>query len=411
MQINRYDAEGLRHEMEEDGKLVQFIFRGDEVVTEETENKVIRFIRGYDLVASDAESARTYYHYASDEMSSITHVVTGEDKECREEAQQNPRTASSDKTDAVVLNCYEYDAWGNTTVCEETVENRFKFNGQQLDPVTQQYYLRARFYNPVIARFTQEDTYRGDGLNLYAYCKNNPVYYVDPSGHWCDRKEKVYKDLLKERGITEADLANDPDLKLRLMAEASNIVKSQKKNNTSGNNSSENKPDAPEALNPNAESRDKSGSSSELKVVGTYNNNNYFTRAVEFNAGSNGTGFTYKVYQRNDIDWNMVRTTGAKKGRGLTNAQAAEKYGLAPILNDGYVATLHHSQQRSIGSLFEASTRYHNISNAKKGPLHPYKGQLNPYSPMDSTTRGLFQKVDSIEYWKARGRDAMKGVQ
>ena len=76
----------------------------------------------------------------------------------------------------------------------------------------------------------------------------------------------------------------------------------------------------------------ESGTSSELKVIGTYDNNNYFTRAVEFNAGSEGTGFTYKVYQRNDIDWNMVRTTGAKKGRGLTNAQAAEKYGLAPIL-------------------------------------------------------------------------------
>ena len=28
---------------------------------------------------------------------------------------------------------------------------------------------------------------------------------------------------------------------------------------------------------------------------------------------------------------------------------------------------------------------------------------------MDSNTRGLFQKVDSIEYWKARGRVAMKG--
>ena len=152
----------------------------------------------------------------------------------------------------------------------------------------------------------------------------------------------------------------------------------------------------------------QSGTSSELKVIGTYDNNNYFTRAVEFNAGSEGTGFTYKVYQRNDIDWNIVRTTGAKKGRGLTNAQAAEKYGLAPILNDGYVATLHHSQQRSVGPLFEASTRYHNISNAKKGPLHPYKGQLNPFNPMDSNTRGLFQKVDSIEYWKARGRDAMK---
>lgn len=106
----------------------------------------------------------------------------------------------------------------------------------------------------------------------------------------------------------------------------------------------------------------------------------------------------------------MTRTTGAKKGWGLTNAQASEKYGLAPIIDsDGNVATLHHSQQQSKGPLFEASTRYHNISNAKKGPLHPYKGQLNPFSPMDSNTRGLFQKVDSIEYWKARGRDAMKG--
>ena len=24
--------------------------------------------------------------------------------------------------------------------------------------------------------------YRGDGLNLYAYCENNPVIYYDPSG-------------------------------------------------------------------------------------------------------------------------------------------------------------------------------------------------------------------------------------
>ena len=161
--INRYDAEGLRHEMEENGKLVQFIFRGTEVVAEETQEEKIRYIRTHELLASDAESARTYYHYASDEMGSITHV-----------------TAENE-----ILNCYEYDAWGNAEVCEEQVANRFRFNAQQYDPISQQYYLRARFYNPVIARFTQEDTYRGDGLNLYAYCRNNPVYYVDPSGHIC----------------------------------------------------------------------------------------------------------------------------------------------------------------------------------------------------------------------------------
>ncbi|MCM1184847.1 MAG: AHH domain-containing protein [Roseburia sp.] len=208
VQINRYDAEGLRHELEEDGRLVRFIFRGDEVVAEESMEDRIRYIRTDTLLASDAENARTYYHYASDEMGSVTHVIEGTE----------------------ILNHYEYDAWGNLTACEEKVHNRFKFNGQQWDPITQQYYLRARFYNPVIARFTQEDTYRGDGLNLYAYCWNNPVYYVDPSGHWCDKKEQVFRDLMKERGITEADLSADPELRLRLMAEASNIVKEQSRN-------------------------------------------------------------------------------------------------------------------------------------------------------------------------------------
>lgn len=147
--------------------MVQFIFRRQEVVAELEQDKgMIRYIRGYDLIASDADCARTYYHYASDELGSITHVTAGED----------------------ILNRYEYDAWGNLTLCEENVKNRFKFNGQQ-------YYLRARYYNPVIGRFSQEDTYRGDGLNLYAYCRNNPVYYADPSGH----QPNCVKDVARNR--------------------------------------------------------------------------------------------------------------------------------------------------------------------------------------------------------------------
>lgn len=39
------------------------------------------------------------------------------------------------------------------------------------------------------------------------------------------------------------------------------------------------------------------------------------------------------------------------------------------------------------------------------------RGQLNPFNSLDSTTRDLLKKVDSIEYWKTRGRDAIKGVQ
>ena len=182
IQINHYDAEEQRHEIEENGKLVSFIFCGDEVVTEESQEDKIRYIRTNVLAASDAESARMYYHYASDEMGSITYVVDSEAKE--------------------ILNQYDYDTWGNPTVCEEKVSNRFRFNGQQYDLITQQYYLRARYYNPVIGRFTQEDTYRGDGLNLYVYCANNPVYYVDPSGHSaCPGETDRIKNLVNKNKV------------------------------------------------------------------------------------------------------------------------------------------------------------------------------------------------------------------
>ena len=113
-----------------------------------------------------------------------------------------------------VQNCYEYDAWGNITLCEENIPNRFTYYGQQLDPLTQQYYLRTRFYNPVIARFTQEDTYRGDGLNLYAYCANNPVFYADPSGNVSQCLKDVYiKRRAEGLSATEAYKAAQKDVR------------------------------------------------------------------------------------------------------------------------------------------------------------------------------------------------------
>lgn len=42
---------------------------------------------------------------------------------------------------------------------EEGVENRFGYTGEQIDPISEQYYLRARYYNPAIGRFCQEEKF------------------------------------------------------------------------------------------------------------------------------------------------------------------------------------------------------------------------------------------------------------
>ena len=170
--------------MEENKKLVQFIFNENrEVVVEKSVDNIKRLIRSYDLWASESEPEKTWYHYASDEQGS-TIFITDEDKIC---------------------NKYDYDAWGNLTTCEEIIPNRYLYTGQQFDQITQQYYLRARYYNPVIARFTQEDIYRGDGLNLYTYCDNNPVIYYDPSGYAACNGPTSKNPLKKELEAGDAD--------------------------------------------------------------------------------------------------------------------------------------------------------------------------------------------------------------
>ena len=180
--------------MEENGRLVQFLYNEDrEVVAEkDCSGNIIRYIRGLGLISSDSENAKTYYHYVSDEQGSVSHIIRDEDKESGVSAQGREQDR--------ILNQYEYDAFGNTISCKEQVENRFRYMGEQYDPLTGQYYLRARYYNPVIARFTQEDTYYGDGLNLYTYCRNNPILNHDPTGHGTkenspySRKEQQYID-------------------------------------------------------------------------------------------------------------------------------------------------------------------------------------------------------------------------
>jgi RHS repeat-associated protein len=85
-----------------------------------------------------------------------------------------------------IQNEYRYGAFGELKNYSEKILNRIRYTGQQYDELTGQYYLRARYYHPTLGRFLQEDVNQNDGLNLYAYCENNPVIYYDPSGYVCE---------------------------------------------------------------------------------------------------------------------------------------------------------------------------------------------------------------------------------
>ncbi|MFD2115286.1 RHS repeat-associated core domain-containing protein [Paenibacillus yanchengensis] len=89
-----------------------------------------------------------------------------------------------------LINEYTYDIWGKPLEHSETIEQSFRYSGEYWDEETNLQYLRARWYDPSIGRFINEDTYEGElsnplSLNLYTYVHNNPLRYIDPSGNYC----------------------------------------------------------------------------------------------------------------------------------------------------------------------------------------------------------------------------------
>ncbi len=94
---------------------------------------------------------------------------------------------------------YIYDAWGNHAVLDADGNdiddpnhvgnlNPFRYRGYYYDVETGLYFLQTRYYDPEVGRFISQDSVEYadpetiNGLNLYAYCGNNPVMNVDPTG-------------------------------------------------------------------------------------------------------------------------------------------------------------------------------------------------------------------------------------
>ena len=199
VQENRYDAEGLRFELLENGRRTSFVYHNGELLQEEgREEQGISYHLGAGMEAFRRGQELSYYH--RDEQLSTALVTDGHRN---------------------VQNSYQYDAFGMFLGTTEKLNNRIRYTGQQYDDVTGQYYLRARYYNPVAGRFMQEDVYQGDGLNLYAYCGNNPVVYDDPSGYKrkaCPPQGKI-SESVDESGsgsVPNSLLQGDPNTRVYL---------------------------------------------------------------------------------------------------------------------------------------------------------------------------------------------------
>ena len=158
-----YNGDGLRVQKTVDGKTTSYTYSGGYVI-KETGATTKTYLRGLSYHGV-TQGGSTYYYFCN-AHGDVTGVVN-----------------SSGTTVAT----YEYDAFGNILEQTGDFDNDVRYSGEFYDSESENYYLRSRYYDPSIGRFTQQDSFLGFGdnplsLNRYTYCHNNPVKYVDPSG-------------------------------------------------------------------------------------------------------------------------------------------------------------------------------------------------------------------------------------
>ncbi|WP_372010394.1 RHS repeat domain-containing protein [Paenibacillus chitinolyticus] len=167
----KYNGDNLLTERTENGITTRYYYDGDQMIAEGTVTNGVAahkasYLRGNQLVARvDANGSKAYY----------VHNGHGDVVELRD-------------ANGNVINQYAYDLWGNPTTILKGVDNPFLYSGEYWDESVELQYLRARWYDPSMGRFINEDTYEGQldnplSLNLYTYVMNNPLTHVDPSGH------------------------------------------------------------------------------------------------------------------------------------------------------------------------------------------------------------------------------------
>jgi len=177
-----YDGEGKRISVENGSSTTNYLYDGLNVILERNAVGVTtaNYVRNPNAAGGiggiiSEQSASQYYHY--DGLGSVVNL-----------------TDSS----GAIAQSYSYEAFGNIVTQTGSVNNRNKFLTKQAD-ATGLVYFGARYYDPRIGRFiTQDPTGMADGPNLYIYCLNNPVNFIDAWGLCKDPRSQTVGDLISD---------------------------------------------------------------------------------------------------------------------------------------------------------------------------------------------------------------------
>lgn len=172
-QENRYNGDDQRIEKKENGQ-----------------SKIYHYQNGMVSYVTDSDGMKTMQYLGNDGSVIGAEEYTADTSKTslyNKDIQNSTVSLLDDSLNGTTS--YTYDAFGQTTVKgTDSSANEVCYTGGIYDESTGLYYLNARYYDPEDGRFLTQDTYRGesnepDTYHLYAYCANDPVNYVDPSGH------------------------------------------------------------------------------------------------------------------------------------------------------------------------------------------------------------------------------------
>lgn len=165
-----YDSNGMRTQKNVDGVKTNYYYDSSNNLFALTQgNDTLFFYYDNSGEVMSVSCNGTMYFYIKDLQGDITEIVDKDGKAVAE---------------------YAYDAWGNMLTEYNgtlTVEklNPFRYRGYVYDEETGLYYLQSRYYDPLTGRFLNADTNLNSnilGLNVYIYCYNDSVNYLDRDG-------------------------------------------------------------------------------------------------------------------------------------------------------------------------------------------------------------------------------------